>query len=67
MGSYDERIFHAVAKLIHEREPVLDEDEIKRQALDLIEEHAREEVAGSISSKHPALRKKELEYLQKSG
>lgn len=65
MGSYDERIFHAIARLIHERDPVLDEDEIKRQALDLIGEHARAEVADSISSKHPALRKKELEYLQK--
>ena len=65
MESYDERIFHAVAGLIHERDPMLDNDEIKRQALDLMREHVRTAVVHSISQHHSAPKPNELENLQK--
>ena len=63
--SYIERIFRAIAKLILERDPELDKDEIKRQALDLIEENVRAEAALSTLSQGPAPKPNELEGLQK--
>ncbi len=65
MESYDERIFHAVARLIHERDPMLGNDEIKRQALDLMSEHVRAAAVHSISQQHSAPKPNELEKLQK--
>ena len=65
MESRDERIFHAVASLILERDPKLNEDETKWQALDLIKEHVRAAPALSIDSRLPAPKQNELEDLQK--
>lgn len=65
MESYDQRIFQAVARLIHERDPKLDEDEIRRQALVLVNEHVRAADALEIYSQLPAPKKNELEDLKK--
>ena len=65
MESYIERIFHAVEELIRKRDPELGEDEINRQALDLIEENVRPEAALSTLPQGPAPKPNELEDLQK--
>ena len=65
MESYEERIFHAVAKLIHERDPELDEDERKRQALELTDKLGRIAAAHKIFPRQPASKQDKLKDLQK--
>ena len=65
MEQYDQRVFRAIAKLILERDPKLDKDEIGRQALDLLNEHVRAAAALSTHPQQPAPRPNELEDLQK--
>ena len=65
MDSREKRIFHAVANLINERDPALDKDEIKRQALALIKECVRVAPALSNDSQLHAPKQNELEQLHK--
>ena len=65
MESYDDRIFRAVAKLIHERDPELDEDETERQALELTDKLGRLGTVHSKFPQQPAPKQNELEDLQK--
>ena len=62
LKAYDERLFDAISKLIKERDPRLGEDEIKREAQDLMEHHVR--AASVLSLSGPYSKRSELEQLK---
>lgn len=62
LNAYDKRVFDAIAKLINERDPRLGEDEIEREALDLMGDHVR--AASVLSLSGPKSERSELEQLE---
>ncbi len=58
LNAYDKRVFGAIAKLIHERDPSLGEDEIEREALDLMGDHVR--AASVLSLLRPISKRRDL-------
>ena len=64
LNAYDERVFDAIAKLIHDRDPSLGEDEIKQESLDLMRDRVQAASVLSLSSPdQPAPKREELENL----
>ncbi len=41
LDAYDRNVFDEIVELIKERDPTLDEEEIRKEALDLMEQHVR--------------------------
>jgi len=62
LNAYDKRVFGAIEKLIHERDPSLGEDEIKREALHLMGDHVR--AASVLSLLGPISKRSDLEQLK---
>ena len=62
LNAHEERIFKEVAKLIHERNPGLDEEAIKRQTLNLTE-HARAASVSLFDPEQSAQKPDELQQL----
>ncbi len=66
LNAYDKRIFEEVAKLIHGRDPSLDESAIKREALNILAEHVRAvSVSDLLGADQPTQMRAELEQLHK--
>ena len=63
MNAYDVRIFEEVAKLIHGRDPSLDEVAIKQKALNLLAKHARAVSVSLFDLEQTAPKRAELEQL----
>jgi hypothetical protein len=64
LDAYDWIVFTAIIKLIHERNPTLDEEAIKNEALDLMEQHVRAVSVLSLRDPNqPAWDRGELEQL----
>ena len=66
LNAYDKRIFEEVTKLIHGRDPSLDESAIKREALNILAEHVRAvSVSDLLGADQPTQMPAELEQLHK--
>lgn len=65
LDAYDKSVFQAIAKLIKERDPNLDEEAINKEALDLMEQHVRAVSVLSLRDPNqPEWARGELEQLQ---
>ena len=62
LNAYDKRVLGAIEKLVHERDPSLGEDEINREALNLMGDHVR--AASVLSLLRPISKRPDLEQLK---
>jgi hypothetical protein len=63
--AYQKKVFDAIVRLIQKRDPSLGEDELKREALSLMEEHVRAAPMPFLNHEQPRLKRDEWERLQR--